>query len=408
MRAALRDEFTAIYVVNLRGDAYKSGEEFRREGDKLFGGGSRNGVQITVLVRNPQEDLAEPAALHYAAVPEYSSLEEKFSWLAALGDVTSDQFEVVPVNDRHDWINLTDGTFEKLLPVCSTRESQVAGVHSHASGVKTNCDVYVYSFSRDGLICKVKSLIEEYEAARFFVAEGDTTFEEATQNSNLGAIKWTATLKQSLKADKEIVFDESCIREVLYRPFTKLWLYEDDRILSSVKTVSKMFPRAEEGVAVSGGATRGSNDTMVAAGALADLNLLSGGGDRGSSPVDSDLGDLQHDLPSPGVGDPARPGGDQGITADPGDAAAVHLDRGGWIGDSGIHRIKHHHLRGPRHQPGPRSQRRRNLPSLPDGTPEAIAVAGPSNMAIVGVLATSMIPDLHTMGPGQQTRTIHR
>ena len=35
-------------------------------------------------------------------------------------------------------------------------------------------------------------------------------------------------------------------------------------------------------------------------------------------------------------------------------------------------------------------------------------MAGPSNMAIVGVLATSMIPDLHTMGPGQQTRTIHR
>ncbi|MYB79057.1 MAG: hypothetical protein F4X70_06245, partial [Acidimicrobiia bacterium] len=92
MRAALRDEFTDIYVINLRGDAYKSGEEFRREGDKLFGGGSRNGVQITVLVRNPQEDLAEPATLRYAAVPECSSLEEKFSWLAELGDVASDQF----------------------------------------------------------------------------------------------------------------------------------------------------------------------------------------------------------------------------------------------------------------------------------------------------------------------------
>ena len=265
-------------MVNLRGDAYKSGEEFRREGDKLFGGGSRNGVQITVLVRNPQEDLAEPAALHYAAVPECSSLEEKFSWLAELGDVASDQFEVVPVNDRHDWVNLTDGTFEKLLPVCSTKGLREAAVISHARGVGTSCDVYVYSFSREELIARIKGLIEEYEDARFSVAEGETTIEEATQNTNLGAIKWTATLKQSLKADKEIVFDESRIRAVLYRPFTKLWLYEDDRILSSVKTVSKMFPRAEEGVAVSGGATRGSNDTMVATGALADLNLLSGGG----------------------------------------------------------------------------------------------------------------------------------
>ena len=30
---------------------------------------------------------------------------------------------------------------------------------------------------------------------------------------------------------------------MLYRPFTKLWLYEDDLILSRVKTVSAMFPR---------------------------------------------------------------------------------------------------------------------------------------------------------------------
>ena len=32
-------------------------------------------------------------------------------------------------------------------------------------------------------------------------------------------------------------------------------------------------------------------------------------------------------------------------------------------------------------------------------------MTGPSNMAIFGVLATGLIPDLHTMGPGQQTRT---
>ena len=60
MRATLRDEFSSVYVVNLRGDAYKSGEEFRREGAKVFGGGSRNGVQITVLVRNPEKRPDRP------------------------------------------------------------------------------------------------------------------------------------------------------------------------------------------------------------------------------------------------------------------------------------------------------------------------------------------------------------
>ncbi|MCY4164170.1 MAG: DEAD/DEAH box helicase family protein, partial [bacterium] len=98
MRAALRDEFTGIYVVNLRSDQYKSGEERQKEGAVIFeaiggSGGSRSGVQITLLVRNPEKDLAQPAKLHYFEVPEYSELSEKFEWLATLCDVTSDKFE---------------------------------------------------------------------------------------------------------------------------------------------------------------------------------------------------------------------------------------------------------------------------------------------------------------------------
>ena len=168
MRAALRDEFTDIYVVNLRGDAYKSGDEFAKEGDKLFGGGSRNGVQITMLVRNPAKDLSVPATLRYAGVPESSNLQAKFSWLKELGDVTSDQFREVRVNTSHDWLNLTDGTFEKLLPVCelarqSTGDEMFA---AHALGLATNCDVYVYSFSREVLARRVLRLIDAYEDAR--------------------------------------------------------------------------------------------------------------------------------------------------------------------------------------------------------------------------------------------------
>ena len=252
MRAALREEFTDIYVVNLLGDAKKSGDEFRREGDKVFGQGSTSGVQVTVLVRNPAKNVAKPGALHYAEVPEYSTLQQKFDWLAQLRDVTSEVFETVPCNDAHDWVNITDGTFETMLPVCSTtrkdRKGEVA-LTQHASGVKTNCDTYVYSFSREDLIERVSRLIDAYEDARLLFECGES-FEDVTENVELGCIKWTDTLKTSLKRNKQITFDENRIREVLYRPFTKLWLYEDDRILSSVKTISAMFPRAE---AIAGG-----------------------------------------------------------------------------------------------------------------------------------------------------------
>ena len=148
----------------------------------------------------------------------------------------------MPVNDNHDWVNISDGTFNDLLPVCDSGRTQYVAVEVHASGVKTNCDTYVYSFSKDELAAKVKDLIDAYNDAHVLHHDLGMSLEECTANTDLGIIKWTDTLKQSLKKGEVIEFDESRIREVLYRPFTKLWLYEDDRILSSVKTVSAMFP----------------------------------------------------------------------------------------------------------------------------------------------------------------------
>ena len=281
MRAVLRDEFTNIYVANLLGDAMKSGDEFRREGAKVFGQGSRNGVQITVLVRNPNKRLDVPAVLRYAEVPECSTLQQKFDWLAETGDVTSDRFKVVQVKKKvHDWVNLTDGTFETLTPVCRTDGTDVGvACCRNASGVKTNCDAYVYSFSREALSAKVQTLIGAYNDALELVDAG-CTVKECTANDELDRIKWTDTLKQSLRKREEIAFDESRIREVLYRPFTKLWLYEDDRILSSVKTVSAMFPREAE--SAGGGGVRmllpHQNNrgaaTCLAGAWLTDLNVL--------------------------------------------------------------------------------------------------------------------------------------
>ena len=263
VRAALRDEFSDIYVVNLLGDAMKSRGEYRREGDKLFGQGSRNGVQITVAVRNPDKDLSQPAALHYATVPEYSSRDEKFAWLAQLGDVTSEQLELVPLNDNHDWINLTDGSFDALLPVCAVGRSthgRETAVMDHALGAITNCDTYVYSFGYDDLVFKINNLIDAYDSALAQVLSAtdesrEATIEQLTENTpkSLRAIKWTHTLKKSLKNGEVIEFDESRIREVQYRPFTKLWLYEDHRILSQAKATSDRFPRPDSAATPGGG-----------------------------------------------------------------------------------------------------------------------------------------------------------
>ena len=407
MRATLRDEFTDIYVVNLRGDAMKAGDEFRREGDKLFGAGSRNGVQITVLVRNPAKNPDEPAVLHYAEVPEYLTLKQKFSWLADLGKEGSRDFEEVPVNPTHDWINLTDGSFERLFPVCRLSK-QATGQEmftSHALGVATNCDVYVYSFSREALIRRIHALIDAYEDARQLYELGES-LESVTSNEYLDEIKWTDTLKQSLRRGHRIEFDESRIREVLYRPFTKLWLYDDDRILSSVKTISRMFPRDDPSCgggswsAIPGSSRSGSWPPIASSTSAPpdDRPDTSPGGDL-------DLGNLKHDLPGTGGRDNAGPGVDQRVKADqsnPADGEERVVTAGGGLGrltqQSGD-------LRNVGDRLARRPQRGRHQPADPLHLASAILMAGPSNMAIFGVLATEVLPDLHLMGPGQQTRT---
>ena len=265
-RAMLREDFTDIYVVNLRGNAYKSGEEFRKEGDKIFGGGSRNGVQITFLVRNPSKEN-QLANLYYAQVPDYMSLDEKWNWLESLDDITSSILEEVPITDKHYWVDLPDETFDEMIPVCDTKKhNEDTAVRSHALGVTAACDAYLYSFNRDKLIEKVCQFVDTYNDTldnysdeidklkeNDIKKKKEDILKDITANTKLDVIKWTAKLKGTLRKRQHILFDESRIREVLYRPFTKLWLYEDDRILSSVKTVSEMFPRDGDASAVETG-----------------------------------------------------------------------------------------------------------------------------------------------------------
>lgn len=53
LRKCLEEEFSAIYVFNLRGNCRTSGELRRKEAGNVFGLGSRTPIAITILVKNP-------------------------------------------------------------------------------------------------------------------------------------------------------------------------------------------------------------------------------------------------------------------------------------------------------------------------------------------------------------------
>ena len=75
MRKCLKDEFTSIYVLNLRGNQRTSGELSRKEGGKIFGSGSRTPIAITFLVKNPSKK--GKTEIHYHDIGDYLTREQK-------------------------------------------------------------------------------------------------------------------------------------------------------------------------------------------------------------------------------------------------------------------------------------------------------------------------------------------
>ena len=79
MRKCLAEEFSAIYVYHLKGNARTQGEQRRKEKDNVFGEGSRAPVAIVFLVKNPE--ATEHGKIYFHAVGDYLTRDEKLAEL---------------------------------------------------------------------------------------------------------------------------------------------------------------------------------------------------------------------------------------------------------------------------------------------------------------------------------------
>lgn len=106
-RKCIENEFTSIYVFNLRGNQRTSGELSRKEGGKIFGSGSRTPIAITLLVKNPQS-TNKKATIHYHDIGDYLSREEKLSIVKDFKNIDnpSMQWKILEPNEHGDWLNL--------------------------------------------------------------------------------------------------------------------------------------------------------------------------------------------------------------------------------------------------------------------------------------------------------------
>jgi predicted helicase len=251
MRKCLEREFSAIYVFNLRGNQRTSGELSRKEGGKIFGSGSRTPIAITILVKKPKAS-DEAARIYYHDIGDYLSREEKLRIIRNMGDICNPLMQWVTITpDQHgDWFNKRSEQFKLFTPLGDKddkKNKKTFFVPYYSNGLKTNRDAWCYNSNRSTLKQNIISSINFYnsEVDRFQAAHKEHSEIIAKDFINYDPTKfaWDAAQKETdLPKGRKYVFEDSSIRESLYRPYFRQYGYINRSLNNRVYQLPLLFP----------------------------------------------------------------------------------------------------------------------------------------------------------------------
>ncbi len=117
-------------------------------------------------------------------------------------------------------------------------------------GLKTNRDAWAYNSSHESLSQNMGNMIAFYrhEVERFnnTYAYADRKIRENAVNNfvniDVTKISWSSTLKRELVRSNFSKFENNCLVQTLYRPFTHQWLYYNCIFNESVYQMPRIFP----------------------------------------------------------------------------------------------------------------------------------------------------------------------
>ncbi|MCY4249725.1 MAG: N-6 DNA methylase [Rhodobacteraceae bacterium] len=286
MRKCLVDEFSSIYVLNLRGNARSQGDKRRAEGGNAFGGGSRAPVAITLLVKNPERT---GCTIRYYDIGDYLSREEKLNQVKAFKGISGleEQWVEIQPDAHHDWLNQRKAGFGKFMALGDKKSPSTETIFkNYSQGVKTNRDAWCYNYSETLLRMNIQTIIRFYENERQRLLEHDTQGRRLTAleitnfvNNDSTKISWTVNVKDDLAKNKELSIDEGRFTVAQYRPFTKTHMFLSRRLNERVYQMPQIFPHEEAEnrvICVTGRGNTGKFSCLFTKHIL-DLNSLAAG-----------------------------------------------------------------------------------------------------------------------------------
>lgn len=240
LRKCFEEEFSSIYVYNLRGNQRTQGEKSRQEGGKIFGSGSRAPIAITILVKNPKAKNTK-ANIYYRDIGDYLSREDKLKLISKQKSVAAAGFtqQVIKPNDKGDWLNQRSETFSKFIPIQPDKkfnDNSKSIFTLNTLGINTNRDAWVYNFSHYTTIANVTNMIKVYNNMV------DNVIEEDKLEYNPTKIAWSSSLVSKWKQKKYI--DNKIINITsLYRPFSQSNLSWIDELIHRKGQFVNIYPK---------------------------------------------------------------------------------------------------------------------------------------------------------------------
>ena len=208
----------------------------------MFEAGSRTGVAITVLVKDPS--YSGTAEIFYAEAEDYATRQEKLNQISAYGSIEgisgADAFRSITPSQHGDWISSRDerfATFQELgNKALKGKESTPALFRQFSRGLATSRDAWCYNFSREAVASNMRRMIDNYNAE----VQAGTAAEAINTDST--QINWNRQLIRDLVAHKLHNFDDSALRASMYRPFCAQSVYFAREMNDMIYQLPNLYP----------------------------------------------------------------------------------------------------------------------------------------------------------------------
>ncbi|MGO1633543.1 DEAD/DEAH box helicase [Corynebacterium variabile] len=293
IRLSLAEDYSRIYVYNLRGNQRTAGELSRKEGGKVFGSGSRNTIAIWVGVKDPRHTGA--CEVFYKDIGDYLSREEK---LTLVSQATLANLEWTPItpNSSGDWVNQRSEDFA-TWPVLGDKKGESVVpkfFKTYSRGLATARDPWCYSSSLTALHDHVQTMVEQYAAAQALFQpwcdeksierpkEADVTafLKDHPEMTAPGSMSWNRSLKILLARGYAINEDSAGYSIGLYRPFQPQHVYFNRHLNDMVYQLPSMFPTPQHkniGMQLNVGGTK-DPFCLISSETIPDMNFFGAGG----------------------------------------------------------------------------------------------------------------------------------